>query len=121
MRNTRDSTEHQCNGASVRSGSGQVFSSMSLSGLNEMRPNLDQIDAGLEGRWRTNEQLPLAAGAGGTYFDQRHKCLHLNEDDERCGDGEWGGGVQGDAERAVISVSIDRVNVSYLDEGEQGK
>jgi hypothetical protein len=75
----------------------------------------------LDGGWRTNENLPLPVEANRTHFYERHKGVHFDEDDD-CGcNSQRGGSMQGDAEWAVVSVGIDGVDVSDLDESEKGK
>jgi len=86
-----------------------------------IRLNLDQIDAGLEGGWRTDEELPLTMQAEGPHLDLRNECLHLDEDNEGCRNRQWSRGVQDDADGAVVGVGIDRVHVRHLDESEQGE
>jgi hypothetical protein len=85
-----------------------------------LRPNLNRTMQ-LEGGWRAYEDLPLQLEANGPHFYERHKGFHLDENDD-CGcDRQRCGSVQGDAERAVISVGIDGMDVGYLNEREQCK
>ena len=88
---------------------------------NGIRLNLDQNDAGLEGGRRTNEKLTLTLQTHRPHFDLRHKPLHLDEDDDGCRNRYWRGGMEDYADRAVVGIRVDGVNVRHLDESEQGQ
>jgi len=88
---------------------------------SENQPELDRNDAGLDRGRRTDEELPPPLRADGPRVDLRNECLHLDEDDDGSRNRQWSRGVKDDADGAMVSISIDRVNVGHLYEGEQGK
>ena len=88
---------------------------------SEVRLNLDQINAGLDGGRRAYKKLSLPLRANGTHFDLRDEGLHRHEDDNGCCNCQWGRGVQDNADGAVVGIGVYRVNVRHLDEREQGE
>jgi len=75
----------------------------------------------LQGGRRPNRDLSLADGADAANFCDGRQGLKLHQYDDRGCSGNWCGGVQDNAERAVIDVGIDGVDVGYLDDSQQGK
>ena len=85
------------------------------------RPSEDQNDAGLCGGRGTDEKLPLPNGTDGANHGDWREDLKLDEHYDRGRNCNWRGGVQHDAKGAVVGVSIHRVDVGHLDEGEHRK
>jgi hypothetical protein len=62
-------------------------------------------------------RVPVAADC--SRFDDWSACLDLDQDDEGRGDRNRRGSVEQNAERAMVGVSVYRVDVRYLDNSEQ--
>ena len=56
-----------------------------------------------------------------THFENGRSSLDLDEKDHRCRSGDRSGGVQHDAQRAMIRIGINRVDMRHLNHGEQCK
>lgn len=58
---------------------------------------------------------------GRAFFAGRGGRAHLNQNDEGGGNGDRCDGVEDDAERAVVGIGLQRVDVRDLDDRDQGQ
>ncbi len=70
---------------------------------------------------RTGEESGAPVAYGGAFVACRGGRAELNQDDEGGSNRDWNDGVENDAERAVVGVGFQGMNVRHLDDGEERK
>ena len=114
----------QCNGGIVRDGLSQLVYALTPSknegGIETGSDAGSERSRGGDGR-RTDKKLPVPDGSDGTYADDRCDCFDLDQHDNCRRYGDRRRGMQNDAQRAMVSIGIDGVDVRHLDDGEQRK
>jgi hypothetical protein len=78
-------------------------------------------DAWSEDRRGANKKLRMPGSRDRLHLRHLDAALDGNKQDESGGDNHWNCRVHADTERAMIGISIDRVCVRYLGNGQQSQ
>lgn len=108
----------QCNGGVVL----REPSRLTIDGAFKKQAENGNPDAkserGRAGRGRrTDEELPGPTGSDGTDLDDRGEGLQLHQHNDSHSNRNRGGGMEHDAERTVIGIRIERMDMRDLNDG----
>lgn len=84
--------------------------------LTETKNRKDALAAG---RWRTGEELGMPIADGRARYVDRHDGFESDQNNRVGHDRNRRGRVHGHAERAMVGIAIERMDVRYLDHGQQ--
>ena len=90
--------------------------------LNGNQAELENCEDALAGGWRrTGEELRMPVADDSARFENRGRRFDPNQDDHGSRYRNGRGGVHDDAQRAMIGVALDGMDVRHLDDSQQRK